>query len=497
MRDLDALITQSTAHGPSIGVYAARLLDVELPWTRMRTVYRLLGLARRYGGVAVDAACAKTLAIDVVDVRRIVGILEAAREHEAGDQARVVVPAAARFRPQPSRVRHRDDTRRVVVTAAAHPGGLTPPLDGDLKSLLRRLKLGKAIDTLPGRLALAKTNKLSHAEFLTLVLANEATRRDATSAQLRARAAHLDPGMRIDTFDPDNPARFDREVWTELTSLRMLEVARGALILGPVGVGKTHLATALGHLAVARRASVAFHRTDQLFRSLKAARLDATLPAEMRRLTRIDLLILDDFALQAMDATATSDFYELVVERHHKTSTIITSNREPAEWIAVMADTLLAQSAVDRLVSTSYELVVERRVLPPPATPHNPGRARMTSTPSHDDITTTTAPPPPPDQLLCPICTVGFQRVQRQRFCSDNCRKTAWSRRHHPAPQPPPVPPAQPRRDVTVYSRPYCEQRFYGQQWCHDCNQPCTRIGLGGLCPHCDQPVAHADLGVS
>jgi hypothetical protein len=125
------------------------------------------------------------------------------------------------------------------------PAGLTPPLDGELTRLLRRLKLGKTVDTLPERLALAKAGKLSHAEFLTLVLADEATRRDASSAQLRARAARLDPQMRLDTFDPDSTARFDREVWSELTSLRLLDTARGALILGPVGVGKTHLATAL------------------------------------------------------------------------------------------------------------------------------------------------------------------------------------------------------------------------------------------------------------
>ncbi len=232
------------------------------------------------------------------------------------------------------------------------------PLDPDLTALLRRLKLGKAVDTLPERLAIAKTNQMSHAEFLALALADEAARRDSTSATLRARAARLDPAMRLEAFDPDG-ARYDRTVWTQLTSLRVLDAARGALILGPVGVGKTHLATALGHIAVRRRAGVAFHRADQLFRTLKAARLDGTLAAEVRRLVRVDLLIIDDFALQAMDPVATADFYELVAERHHKTSTIITSNREPAEWILLMADTLLAQSAVDRLVSTSYELLVE------------------------------------------------------------------------------------------------------------------------------------------
>ena len=165
--------------------------------------------------------------------------------------------------------------------------------------------------------------------------------------------------MRIDTFSSDSPVRYDREIWNELCSLRFLDDARGALILGPVGVGKTHLATALGHIAVRRRRTVRFLRADQMFRTLKATRLDNSVEAEMRALARIELLILDDLALQAMDATETSDFYELIVERHQKASTIVTSNRDPSEWIAVISDPLLAQSAVDRLVSTSYELVIE------------------------------------------------------------------------------------------------------------------------------------------
>lgn len=79
----------------------------------------------------------------------------------------------------------------------------------------------------------------------------------------------------------------------------------------------------------------------------------------MRRLTRVELLIIDDFALKAMDPIETADFYELVVERHQKTDTVVTSNRDASEWIALMSDPLLAQSAVDRLVATSYELIIE------------------------------------------------------------------------------------------------------------------------------------------
>jgi transposase len=97
-RDVASLREKAAAHGAAVGGYAARLLDVPLPWTRMRAVYRLLGLVRRHGADTVDAACAKTLDIDVVDVNRIARICEAGLAHPAaGAQPRVVVPAAARF----------------------------------------------------------------------------------------------------------------------------------------------------------------------------------------------------------------------------------------------------------------------------------------------------------------------------------------------------------------------------------------------------------------
>jgi predicted amidophosphoribosyltransferase len=115
--------------------------------------------------------------------------------------------------------------------------------------------------------------------------------------------------------------------------------------------------------------------------------------------------------------------------------------------------------------------------------------------PSGDDITTTTSSPGSSEQLLCPVCWTSFARVRRQRFCSDNCRKTAWARTHRaPAAPAAPVPPRGRRREATVYACPSCDMRFYGQQWCPDCNQPCTRVGLGGLCPHCQEPVALTDL---
>ena len=236
---------------------------------------------------------------------------------------------------------------------------LRDPVSPDLRTTLRALKLGQMLATLPERLTLARQQKMTHADFLELVLADEVTRREAKSAALRARAAGLDPAMRLDTWDQTAAVHYDQQLWNELASPRFLDGPHRALILGPVGVGKTHLACALGHIAIRRRRTVHMATASKLFKRLKAARLDNTLDYEMRRLTAIELLILDDFALQPLDATETADFYQLCVERHQRASTVVTSNRTAEEWLAMMTDPLLAQAAVDRLVSAAHELIIE------------------------------------------------------------------------------------------------------------------------------------------
>jgi DNA replication protein DnaC len=238
-------------------------------------------------------------------------------------------------------------------------GGPADPIGSDLLRTLKTLKLGPLAQTLPERLVLARQRKLSHAAFLELVLGDEITRRESRSAMLRARTAGLDPTMRLDTWDELDDLTYDRAHLADLTTLRFTQAGHGVLVLGPVGVGKTHVATALGHIAIRRRLSVHAARADKLFTRLRAARLDNTLDAELRKLARVDVLILDDFALRPLDTTETNDFYEIIVERHRRASTIVTSNREPAEWLTMMSDALLAQSAVDRLTSGAHILIIE------------------------------------------------------------------------------------------------------------------------------------------
>ena len=263
-----------------------------------------------------------------------------------------------------------------------------PVVSPELRALLRRVKLGKVLDTLPERLALARTGGMGHAEFLELVLADEVTRRETSSAMVRARAAGLAPDMYLENWDDSAAVTFDRQMWNELCSLRFIDGGHNVVIMGPVGVGKTFLASALGHAAVRRRYSVHFERCDRMLRRLRASRLDNSHDVEMRKLLRVDLLVIDDFALQPLDAADTTDVYELIVERHRAAATVVTSNREPVDWLGLMADPLLAQSAVDRLKSAAYELVIEgesyrprqkpalRPLDPPPPSPRSSRRRR-------------------------------------------------------------------------------------------------------------------------
>ena len=229
----------------------------------------------------------------------------------------------------------------------------------DLKTVLRRLKLSRMLDTLPERLVLARQQKMAHQDLLLLALGDEAARRDSQSAVLRAHKADLSSEMQFELWDATAKVSYDEALLNELVSLRFIEAGAHVAIVGPVGVGKTFVAHALGHVACRRRFSVLALRADRMLKTLKHARLDNTLEAELRRLISVDVLVVDDFGLDAMDAVESRDAYEIFTERHRSGSMILTSNRGPDEWLGMFADPMRAQSAIDRFHGNSYDLVIE------------------------------------------------------------------------------------------------------------------------------------------
>lgn len=228
-----------------------------------------------------------------------------------------------------------------------------------LKTVLKRLRLSGILATLPDRVAYAKKTKLMPQDFLELILQDEIDRRDQKNLQLRLQRASFAEEQTFEGFDWDAPVSFDRDRVRDLFSLGFLERREDALFLGPVGVGKTFLASALGHAACRAGRRVLFIRADKMFKQLRQARGDHSHEKALRRLLAPDLLIVDDFGLRRLDATQSSDIYEVVIERHRRTSTIFTSNRAVEEWIPLFDDPILAQSALDRLAHNAHQVVME------------------------------------------------------------------------------------------------------------------------------------------
>lgn len=252
-----------------------------------------------------------------------------------------------------------------------------------LKTVLKRLRLSGLLSTLPDRITYAQKHKLPFDDFLELVLQDEIDRRDEKSLALRLDKARFDERRTLEDFNWDAPVTFDRHRVRDLFGLGFLDRCEDVLFLGPVGVGKTLLACALGHTACRAGRRVLFLRADQLLKELRQARADHSKDKTLRKLLAPDLLIVDDFALRRLDSMQSDDIYQVIIERHRRASTIFTSNRAVEEWIPLFEDAVLAQSALDRLAHNAYHVVMEgesyRQRLRPGAPPSSKRKRRKSA----------------------------------------------------------------------------------------------------------------------
>ena len=229
----------------------------------------------------------------------------------------------------------------------------------ELKTVLKRLKLSGILPTLPDRYAYARQEKLDYTQFLELILSDEVERRDHVHLANRLREAGFEEECALQRFDWSAKIRLDKARLTELFGLLFLERHENVIFGGPVGVGKSFFAQALGHAACRAGYRVLFSRADRLLKILARSRADNSFDRELRGFLSPDLLIVDDFALKKLSSQATSDFYDLLIERHTRSSTILTSNRGVEEWMAVFDEPMLAQSARDRFCHRAHQFVIE------------------------------------------------------------------------------------------------------------------------------------------
>lgn len=227
-----------------------------------------------------------------------------------------------------------------------------------LREKLKALKLGGMLETLQGRTDQAQKDNLGFLDFLELLLEDEIQRRHTKRLATRVARARFDEVKTIEEFDFSFNAKTPTQQIRDLATCAFLEQKASVLIYGPVGVGKTHLAQALGHEACRRGCSVLFSKTSRLLRDLGGGRADGTWEARLRRYLLADLLILDDFAMKEFTTPQAEDLYELIDQRSLRSSFIVTSNRSPQDWYPLFPNPVLAESALDRLVNAAHHLVL-------------------------------------------------------------------------------------------------------------------------------------------
>lgn len=237
-----------------------------------------------------------------------------------------------------------------------------------LEQTLRSLALSGMLETLEVRLSQAAAGELGHVEFLQALCADELHRRDAAGIARRVRAAHFEQTCAIEDFDPTYNPKIPIAQLRDLATLRFLEAGESVILHGPVGVGKTMIAQALGHQACRRGYSVLFTKTSRLLADLAGGHADRSWDSRLRRWSRPALLVCDDFAMRAFTAGQADDLYEVVTERAGK-SLILTANRQASDWYSLFPNAVVAESILDRVVNSAHQLHMDGRSYRPTKRP--------------------------------------------------------------------------------------------------------------------------------
>jgi DNA replication protein DnaC len=232
-------------------------------------------------------------------------------------------------------------------------------LRSQLTPKLKSLRLSGILETLDVRNQQAIEEKCTYVEFLLKLVEDEVERRTGKQLSLRLRRSSLDPMKTLETFNFSFNAAINRQQIYDLATCAFVERAESVFLIGPAGVGKSHIAHALGHEACRRGFDVLFTRTSEMLANLHGGRADGTYDRRLGMYQRPDVLILDDLGLKPMRPPAAEDLFEVIEGRYGHGAIVLTTNRAFSEWPELFDNAVLASAALDRLAHGATQLVIQ------------------------------------------------------------------------------------------------------------------------------------------
>jgi DNA replication protein DnaC len=225
-------------------------------------------------------------------------------------------------------------------------------------SILHALKLFGLARSFEERLADPKQTELSHAEFVGLLVQDEKTYRDNLRLRRLLKKAKLRQEAALEDIDYGASRGLSQQVILELSNPEWIPAHRNVLISGPIGIGKSFIACALGNAAARAGYTVLYLRAPRLFETLQQARGDGTHLKALTRLSRVRLLIIDDFLLTPLSDWERRDLLEVIEDRYQTGATVIASQCPINEWHVNIGDPTLADAGCDRLLHNAYKVTL-------------------------------------------------------------------------------------------------------------------------------------------
>ena len=219
-----------------------------------------------------------------------------------------------------------------------------------LRKKLRGLKLSGIARGIEARNRYAIENQISYIDFISLLIEDEYINRGSNSFKKRLYKSKIDPEKTIEGYDFSYQPELNKKEILDIACCRFIQEKKNVVFMGNPGVGKTHLANAIGLEALKEGYKVCIVHTNDLVIRLMSARGDGTYYAVLKELLKVDLLIIDELGFKKISQNSVDEFFEVIRRRYENGSIIITTNRPFEEWSNIFGDAVLASAIVDRIV---------------------------------------------------------------------------------------------------------------------------------------------------